>query len=367
MTTARPAPLPISRLNAHLLPFGATLIGFLIAGFAAESIMSTGETAGPRFDWLPPGGAALGDSTINAMLSYTAVTLVLFGISLGGQATFEDKRHQETIRRGVGAVGVLMAISALVLVIFASAAPLSDVSKLPALVVVVPSAIICWSLGIEIGRFVVPDHRTQLEGTRASLMRAEGRRTRLPRKTSGTWLAHLLVWVYAFAIAAATGIALGTSGMSTWLIASFSFVGVGVGLYLCLQLAAVSLVVERRWFRVGIRFAAWLFFGLMVLFTDAGIYLTGLASSVNLTILFGLQLLIPLLFVRVARRAPQFLVDVSLGGALARVCADDLERQISNLLTRLVELERLSESAAPVGVRSRLRAGWEGFRTGRPS
>ncbi|MBF4625420.1 hypothetical protein [Clavibacter sp. VKM Ac-2872] len=339
----------------------------MVAGFAAEAMMPEGETDGPRFDWLPSGGAALGDSTINAMLSYTAVTLVLFGISLGGQATFDDKRHQERIRRGVGAVGVLMAVSALVLVIFAIAAPFSDVSKLPALVVVVPSAIICWSLGIEIGRFVVPDHRTQLEGTRASLARGEGRRQRLPRQTSGTWLAHLLVWAYAFAIAAATGLALGTSGMSAWLIASFSFVGVGVGLYLCLQLAATSLVVERLIFRVGIRFAAWLFFALMVLFTDAAIYVTGLASSTDLTVLLGLQLLIPLLFVRLGSKAPQFLVDVSLGGALARVCADDLERQISNLTTRLSELERLSRSAAPVGVRSRLRAGWEGFRTGLPS
>jgi hypothetical protein len=70
------------------------LVGiFWIGGTVAGGLPGQSRSTTPTFTWVPKWGVALGDTTVNALLTYSTVTLVLYGISIGGQAAFTDSEH----------------------------------------------------------------------------------------------------------------------------------------------------------------------------------------------------------------------------------------------------------------------------------
>lgn len=93
-------PLPRRALYAVTLSFLVGIFG--IGGMIAGSFPGQSRSSTPAFTWMPEWGVALGDTTVNALLTYATVTLVLYGISVGGQAAFTDSEHRRRIRLSVG-------------------------------------------------------------------------------------------------------------------------------------------------------------------------------------------------------------------------------------------------------------------------
>ncbi|OQJ54634.1 hypothetical protein B5P20_11420 [Clavibacter sepedonicus] len=309
-------------------------------------------------------GVTLGDVTTNSLLSYLAVTIVLFGISLGGQSTFEDQKHQERVRRSVGAVGVLMAVAALVLTTFAVGATFSDVRRIPALVVILPAAATCWLLGMEVGRFVVPDHETQLTGTAASLSKAEDRLRRVESSIPEAASVKPPLWIilgHAFAFSVIAELAIEQKSENTWVIACVTFVGMAMGLIVFTQLGAGSLGVESQLAAFGMCAMAFILYAVLLSMFNIIALFTSEAPVECIAVLYGAELLVPILCSHLWRMLPEALFTASLSGAMAWVFRNDSLRTVRNLTRRLNDLERLRATAAPKGLRERLRAAGRTF------
>jgi hypothetical protein len=181
VTTSDPDPLPIRRLYAH------SLVGLIVLGVFVEiALFSTGpwtakDSQAGRLDWMATWGWTLRDATPETLLTYVALALVLYGISLGGQSAFKDTAERARVRRSVGVMGAALAMSAMALCIFAIAGTTAHSKLIPLLVVIVPTTVATWTLGIEVSRFVVSAHGKQLENARAQLTSVEARITALGR------------------------------------------------------------------------------------------------------------------------------------------------------------------------------------------
>jgi len=337
---AEPDGLPASRRIIHVVTFVVTVgcfwIGCTIAGYTDPASMQGVPQAGWIGDW----GRTLGDSTVNALLSYTAVTLVLFGISIGGQAAFEDPRHRQRIRRGVGLIGILIAVSALTLAVFTIGAAVVDGSQWALLVVVFPMALICWVLGLEVGRFAVPAHGVQLDSARTTLTTVTARIANIQVATALGWTANLVVLGYGIVAGLVTGAVVEVlAGKGFWLASLVGAIGVCAGLMLLLQICANTVAGPSKWRQVGTWAMTYVFYLFIVTYATVALIKLAPEASIGIVAVYVVELLLPVLFgIRTPGR--QALVNLTLRGALSRVALQDLERQRDSTQRRVDLLEQ---------------------------
>jgi hypothetical protein len=362
MGRTEPDGLPTSRRIIHVATLFATgiclWIGCTIAGYTDPASTQSVPQAG----WIGNWGKTLGDSTVNALLSYTAVTLVLFGISIGGQAAFEDPRHRQRIRRGVGLIGILIAVSALTLAVFTIGAAVVDGSQWALLVVVFPMALICWVLGLEVGRFAVPAHGVQLDTARTTLTTVTDRITNIRAASASGWIANLVVLGYGIITGLATGAVVEMlAGRGFWPASLIAAIGACSSLMLLLQICANTVAGTSRWRQVGTWVMTYAIYFIIVAYANVGLIKLAPEASIGIVAVFVLELLLPVLF-GIPAPGRQALVNLTLRGALARVALQDLERQRDSTQRRINLLEQQTPGSRTVAhqLTATLRALWTG-------
>ncbi|WP_182067198.1 hypothetical protein [Curtobacterium sp. ME12] len=337
---SEPDGLPASRRIIHVGTLVATAICFWIGCTIAGYTDPASTQSVPQAGWIGDWGKTLGDSTVNALLSYTAVTLVLFGISIGGQAAFEDPRHRQRIRRGVGLIGILIAVSALALAVFTIGAAVVNGSQWALLVVVFPMALICWVLGLEVGRFAVPAHGVQLDAARITLTTVTDRITNIRAASASGWTANLVVLGYGTVLGLVTGAVVQVlAGRGFWPASLVAAIGACSGLMLLLQICANTVAGPSRWRQVGTWAMTYAIYFIIVTYANIALIKIAPQASIGIVAVFVLELLLPVLFgIRTPER--QALVNLTLRGALARVALQDLERQRDSTQRRIDLLEK---------------------------
>jgi hypothetical protein len=346
MSGANPEPLPARRADVHVRAAAAVLLCFMMGGLVGELVSPAPDRDGIRFDWLATWGNTLEGSSVSAIFSYLATTLVLFGISVGGQSQFASQRHQLSVRRSVGVVGILVAMAALSLVVFDVAAAFTSPDAIPLLVVIIPMATVAWYFGIEVGRYLVPSYETQLSGAEKSESDTVERLMRVPPATGSTALAYATVLVFAALMGILTASPTGQQGPHLWELAALAAAFFGVTFILIIQTCAETLVSDNPWSTFGLRLMAYAIYTAMTMTIDLSTYIRYPIEDSNLIGLFIIQMLAPVLFfIPLPTRAPQWMIDVSLSGALARVCERDLERRLKDARSRVDRLQVRAQDA----------------------
>jgi hypothetical protein len=343
MPPPKPSPLPLSRSIQHLGVFLTTALLFWFGGIGASRPLADDATATPSFGWMSTWGHELRDVSVNAVLSYAAVCLVLFGISLGGQSNFDDQKHRDNVRRGVGVVGLVVAAATLSLTALAIAAALRNPTDIPGLVVIIPTAIVGWTLGIEVGRYVVPEHSVQLSSARKKLEDAQSRLGRLPLTARRAWSAHLSIAMAAACGAFAGAVITGQTSGAFWFVATSTFITNSVALLFLTHLFADTLTMLSRKKKYGTQFLYYLVFVFIELLVNGLILRAATSSPLTSISALLVQLALPLLFLLRPPSGRQWIVDISLAGAAARFGANNLATQVS-VMTRRVD--RLTQSEA---------------------
>lgn len=361
--TSEPESLPVPRGAVHVITLTFVAASFWIGGVIASQLPGKFRSSTPTFLWMPHWGNALGDAAVNALLTYTTVTLVLYGISIGGQAAFIDNEHRRRIRRSVGAIGILIAAAALTLGALAVAAAVTDSQRIPVLVVVLPLVGLCWVLGLEVGRFVVPAHHVQLDAARQTAEIAERRLAALPRPSRNVWTAHLATIGHGLLAGIATGcVVQAFAGRGFYGGLLVGTVSTTAGLLMLLQINAGTLEAPGRAGRLWTRGLTFTGYALLVLFASGVLLLAAPAATAGLIPLFICQLALPLLFRRPLVSVPSWVVELSLSGAIARVAADDLQRGLRTTRRRIRDLETLEQGHRDPSLRSRIVAALHALR-----
>lgn len=343
-----PDSLPTPRRAIHIVTLVVVGMFFWIGATIASELPGELRSSTPTLAWMPGWGAALQTSTIAALLTYTPVVLVLFGISLAGQADFVDVEHRRKIRQSIGLIGIVIAGSAMLLAAFAVAASLDEPRRAPLLVIVIPTAGICWVLGLEVGRFVVPAHQVQLSSAYETLHSAQQRLAALPQPAKNIWIAHLTAIGHALILGVVTGIIVQSIyGTGFWIAALVGSVGTSGGLLMLLQINAGTLNSARRGMRLWTRIWTYLSYVAIVVFSNASLTSIAPKAALALLVLTAAELLVPLLFRRPSASAPNWTAQLTLSGAIARVAADDLKRGIRSTQRRIATLEALQQQTGP--------------------
>lgn len=349
--TSEPEPLPIPRSAAHLIP-AAVLIGVLaeICVIIGLPWGRWGDPAELQLEWLATWGADLHSDTATTLLAFVAAVLVLYGMSIGGQSTFRKRIERDRTRRSAGALGILVAMSAMALFIFGVSAAISDLKYAPSLVVIVPTTTICWFLGIEVGRYVVPDHRQQLTTARQQKLTLTQKKNALPEdRAQGQSVALIILsrtaafTVVSMIIVAVTmrpfewGSVLAAGGVA--------FIGSGVSLTVYALITASALVEPTRWKRVMTRLAASFMYVLAaVLFAGFMVVVVPTAWAGIAVLLVGL-LLAPIGYHVKQPQSGTPRATRTLRAAMVGIEAHSLDQTSNALNERLQELE---ERARPI-------------------
>lgn len=356
MASLEPDPIPVSRTYAH------ALTGLIAAGIFVETILLSnkpwvGSKGHPsRFDWLASWGWDLRETTAGALLAYVALALVLYGISLGGQSSFSSAVERTRVRRSVGALGALLAISAASLTVFAVAGATAHPALGPALVVIIPTALFTWVFGVEVSRFVVPRHGRQLQMAKDQVALLDARLGLLPEHGLRVERALFDALIRALLVGAACATAGLTDGpmsfLPSFLIGSaYSFTARVV--LVCIT--AENLVEQRRRSRIGRAATGWVFYVLIVLLSVSNMlavaHQTVWAAATLLLVGGALPLFDRLGAPNVAgvgsRRSSLYYARAALQRA-------SLTRQVRNAHQRLQQLEA-SHGSVQMPLRERLR------------
>ncbi|MFT7767134.1 hypothetical protein [Clavibacter tessellarius] len=323
-------------LTAGAFIAGVFWVGSSIASFPTNP----GSDGSPRFDWVANGGKSLGETTVTAILAYTAVALVLYGISLGGQSSFDNADHRARVRRSVGVVGLLVAMAAMVLAVFAIGAAWADATAFPSLVVVLPMTVICWALGIEVGRFNVADRDTQLLRARSDLARIQVQLRGLLGRSRRRAFVYLAMAAHVTPLAIASAVAFDATPLVRMLNFAFSFLASFLNLSFLAHASAASLVASPRIRRVGARAGFYGIYAVLAALFSLCLFVAQPEAPNVWALAFtsGLALLLPALFhkfpfLRSGMR------DLSLPSALARICFNDLMQAERRAAERIKEIE----------------------------
>jgi hypothetical protein len=253
---------------------GTVTVTFLTASFIVPMFSGDDRPLRLEVNWVSSWGESLHAVSSDALLGYLAATLVLYGISYGGQATFEDPEQRRTVRRIVGLIGVVIAVGSLALVVFATGAAIAKPAYTAVLIIVViPMASLSTVLGAAVGRFTVPNHAEQVAEANAEIIALGTVRAALPgrSRSSGqavttlvgygaahaavalllvgqlTWPAVLAAVVSGAAFAAAVTqwvLTDAVRGTERNRVARFGFRLFAVSLYLLLTLAALTIAIR---------------------------------------------------------------------------------------------------------------------------
>lgn len=351
-----PDPIPAPRGYAH------ALLGLFVVGCFFEAVIFAGRPwagGGWNIAWMPAWGWDLRQDTLPTLLAYFAAALVLYGISRGGQGTFTGVVERNRVRRTVGTLGALLAMCAASLGVLAVAATFRHPTSVPALVVVVPMTSICWVLGVESSRFVVPRHARQFEMAVEQLERLRAQIARLPRRVPVLRRGLVGVGVRVAAMAAAGAGAGALGGGGAWQAvtgAAVSGLLGGVALLLFGGMTASSVVEPSRGKRAGNVAGAYVFYVFLVLLGAVNLLVVAPQGWWVAGALLLLELVLPLAFHARAFPSKRSLLmqDLSLRGTLIAYESRSLHRSQARLSTRIDELQAVADIDAPSG-RERVR------------
>lgn len=348
-------PLPARRRDINIGLLLLTLTGLYFV-LAVGGIMQ-GQQGQLAFDWLAHVGVVISNVSSGAAEQYAQWAITFFGLTAGGQFILQYATQSAGLRRMFGLVGMVLAAAALVLIILAIAAIFEKPDTLGALPTVIPGCFITWVVGIECGRFVVPDFHRQRELLEAHLADLERKLHRLPRAAASTAGAYraLLGWsalvglVTAAAVLPAGLVPVGaTFGVTTLLT--------GVNLFVLSQMTAATLVQPSASKRFWTRAFWYLVFAVIAVFTVASVLPLSPGAEIPLSAALVGDLMLPIAFLRLPGSAPAWLLNRSLGGVLARVERNDLERMRTAALKRRDELDlHAGRSSRPVLLEKLLR------------
>ncbi|WP_071303251.1 hypothetical protein [Curtobacterium sp. MCBA15_013] len=346
-----PEPLLIPRTAAHVFP-AAFVVGVMLEASIVVGLPwgRWGEDAELRLDWLATWGDALHDDTATTLLAFVAAVLVLYGISIGGQSSFQKRVDRDNARRSAGALGVLVAVSAMVLFVFGVSAAISDPKYVPSLVVIVPTTVICWYLGIEVGRYVVPNLRQQMITARQQEAALSQRRETLTEDFAAGGTIVLIIGGRAFGLAVVSMITVAVTAMPRrWEVivgsGGIAFLGGAVTLALYALIAASSLTETNTGKIIAMRTGA----GFMYLL--AAVLTTGIMVVVAPTAWAGAGVVLLLLLLgsvgfHVRQPTPGTpRARRTLRAAMAGIEAINLEQTSEAVGRRVQELE---ERARPI-------------------
>ena len=356
-------PIPVRRLHVNVLIVALAGIGFYIAGFVAGIPTIPGSNGNPRFDWMAQVGASFSNLGTSAMLQFPGWAFALLGLTAGGQVVLQNKSARLSLRRVLGLLGSILALAALTITVFMVAACLTTVERVPNLFVVLPAAALTWGVAVECARFIVPDFSVQLDGAQSQLDSVVERQRRVPPATATT------VGAYLTLVGAGLIVGLATAALLVRTSAFLAVLGFGVtalsiviGLYLYAQLTSPALVQPSRPRRFWVRTGGSLMYAALVLLSSLNLVVAAPSAWVGLGCMFILELLLPLAFLRLPDGSPQGLINISLGGALARFLRDDLDRAEISARNRLVELEAHAANGGQASFAKRLTNAITAFR-----
>ncbi|OQJ63136.1 hypothetical protein B5P24_09100 [Clavibacter tessellarius] len=268
------------------------------------------------------------------------MALVLYGISLGGQSSFDNADHRARVRRSMGVVGLLVAMAAMVLAVFAIGAACVDAMARPSLVVVLPMTVICWALGIEVGRFNVADRDTQLLRARSDLARIQIQLRGLLHRSRRRAFVYLAIAAHVAPLAIASAAVFDAAPSVRMFNFAFSFLAAFLNLSFLAHASAASLVASPRIRRVGARAGFYGMYAVLAALFSLCLFVAQPEAPPVWTLAFtsALALLLPTLFHKIFMPESR-LRELSLSTALARICFNDLMQAERRAAERIREIE----------------------------
>jgi hypothetical protein len=140
------------------------------------------------------------------------------------------------------------------------------------LVVVFPMALICWVLGLEVGRFAVPAHGVQLDTARTTLTTVTARIANIRAASTSGWIANLVVLGYGIVTGLVTGAVVEVlAGKGFWLASLVGAIGACAGLMLLLQICANTVAGPSKWRQVGTCATTYVFYLFIVTYATVAL------------------------------------------------------------------------------------------------
>ncbi|MBT2501527.1 hypothetical protein [Curtobacterium sp. ISL-83] len=287
-------------------------------------------------------GSAISADASEAAERFAGWAIALFGASLGGQVLLQADTPRATLRRVIGALGIVLAIAAFLLASLTAIGISQTSAAVSALPSVLAGGAVTWVLGVECGRFVVPDFDRQRATTVDALTHINAKLDRLPRPARTLHGAYgtLAGWSILVALIAPVAV-VRSSAVDSGIVFALEAVFLFASLSMLTQLTASTMTEPSRGRRILSRGFWFAVYTVLILFSSAVAILVAPEAPVAILVATTVELLLPIGFLSLARGVPQPLIDMSLGGALGRVAMRDLERARESAQRRLVELDEI--------------------------
>ena len=353
-------PLPVSWKNvvASTTLFFASI---LLVGTAVRAMTLPGFSVGV-FDWLVVVGRVNDVSIVDVLIAFVGTMVAAFGISLGGQITLTDVRGRRRFRRGMGAVAQLLMLSALLLFAGQVAACIVDPSNVGLLAATVPLTAAVMAFGVPLAALNVSDFDGQVQAARSALDQRTAQQGRLPRRATGS-LARVVLALSVHAVVVGGAVAVVAAWADLGVIRSaaviaLALVATGLLAIAAFAVPAAALTATSRVQRIRAMSSPIFVTLLVTVYAWASAVVVAGAAALQLTAVFAAIATITLLSpLPMHRRTPQWIVDLTINGAVARSAVREVARGVTQAEHRLERLQEHRAAAVPPPLLDRVR-GW---------
>lgn len=354
-------PLPVRWRNvvASTMLFFAVI---LLVGTAVRALSLPGVLSGEVFDWLVVVGRADDGGIVDVLSAFVGTTVAAFGISLGGQFTLADVQSRRRFRRAMGAVAQLIMLSALLLFAGQIAACVVDPTRAGLFAATVPLTVAVVAFGVPLAALNVSDFDRQVDHATSALAQRRAQLGRLPeRATESLPRVLLALVVHASVFGGTVAVIAACSGLGlrrSIAVVALALVATGLLAIAAFAVPAAALTSQGRGHRVANLAGPVLMILLVTASAWAGALVIAPTAAIPLTAVFAAIALVALLSpLRMPRRSPQWIVDVTVNGAVARSVILEVTRSITQAERHLERLQEHRAAASPPPLHARVR-GW---------
>jgi hypothetical protein len=354
-------PLPVRWRNvvASTMLFFAVI---LLVGTAVRALSLPGVLSGEVFDWLVGVGNADDGGIVEVLSAFVGTTVAAFGISLGGQITLTDVQSRRRFRRAMGAVAQLIMVSALLLFAGQIAACVVDPTRAGLFAATVPLTAAVVAFGVPLAALNVSDFDRQVDHATRALEQRRAQLGRVPERATASLprvllalVAHALLFGGLVAvIAACAGLGLSRSAA----VIALALVATSLLAIAAFAVPAAALTSQSRGQRLWNMTGPVLMILLVTASAWAGALVVAKTAVSGITAVFAAIALVALLSpLPVPRRSPQWIVDITINGAVARSVIREVSQGVTQAERQLERLREHRAAASPPPLLDRVR-GW---------
>ncbi|MBF4583165.1 hypothetical protein ITJ54_10855 [Curtobacterium sp. VKM Ac-2865] len=334
----------------------------LLVGTAVRALSLPGVLSGEVFDWLVVVGRADDGGIVDVLSAFVGTTVAAFGISLGGQFTLADVQSRRRFRRAMGAVAQLIMLSALLLFAGQIAACVVDPTRAGLFAATVPLTAAVVAFGVPLAALNVSDFDRQVDHATSALAQRRAQLGRLPERATASLPRVLLALVvHASVFGGTVAVIAACSGLGlrrSIAVVALALVATGLLAIAAFAVPAAALTSQGRGNRVANLAGPVLMILLVTASAWAGALVVAQTAAIPLTAVFTAIALVALLSpLRMPRRSPQWIVDVTVNGAVARSVILEVTRSITQAERHLERLHEHRAAASPPPLHARVR-GW---------